>query len=69
MLVTLKCNFKITTTQIVDKYISAEIPDPNKNRTLYDIVMRNMIHEPCGDWCLVDGKCLKHYSEMNFTLK
>jgi len=28
MLVTLKYNFKITTPQIVDKYISAEIPDP-----------------------------------------
>jgi len=61
MLITLKYNFKITTTQIVDKYISAEIPDPNENRILHDIVMRNMIHGPCGDWCLVDGKCSKHY--------
>ncbi|KYN16225.1 DNA repair and recombination protein pif1, mitochondrial [Trachymyrmex cornetzi] len=61
MLVTLKYNFKITTPQIVDKYISAEIPDPCENRILHDIVMKHMIHGPCGDWCLVDGKCSKHY--------
>ncbi|XP_029174062.1 uncharacterized protein LOC114942791 [Nylanderia fulva] len=23
--------------------------------------MRHMIHGPCGDWCLVDGCCSKHY--------
>ncbi|XP_025265716.1 uncharacterized protein LOC112638349 [Camponotus floridanus] len=61
ILITLKYNFKITTPQIVDKYISAEIPDPNENRILHDIVMRHMIHGPCGDWCLVDGKCSKNY--------
>ncbi|XP_071582207.1 uncharacterized protein [Temnothorax nylanderi] len=38
-----------------------EIPDPCENRNLHDIVMRHMIHGPCGDWCLVDGKCSKHY--------
>jgi len=61
LLVTLNYNFKITTPQIIDKYISAEIPDPCENHALHDIVMRHMIHGPCGDWCLVDGKCSKHY--------
>jgi len=23
--------------------------------------MRHMIHGPCGDWCLIDGQCSKHY--------
>ena len=23
--------------------------------------MRNMIHGPCGDWCLDNGNCSKHY--------
>ena len=23
--------------------------------------MKNMIHEPCADWCKVDGKCSKHF--------
>ncbi|KMQ89447.1 hypothetical protein RF55_10925 [Lasius niger] len=61
LLITLKYNFKITTSQIVDKYISAEIPDPDENRILHDIVMKHMIHGPCGDWCLVDGRCSKHF--------
>lgn len=61
MLIILKQNFKITTPEIVDKYISVEIPDPGENRILHDIVMRHMIHGPCGDWCLVDEKCSKHF--------
>ncbi|XP_071582399.1 uncharacterized protein [Temnothorax nylanderi] len=61
MLITLKRNFKITTSEIVDKYISAEIPDPCENHNLHNIIMRHMIHGPCGDWCLIDGKCSKHY--------
>ncbi|XP_067216604.1 uncharacterized protein [Linepithema humile] len=51
---------------IVDKYISAEIPDPSDNCILHDIVMKHMIHGPCGDWCLVDGKCSKHYPKSYF---
>ena len=23
--------------------------------------MKNMIHGPCGDWCMVDDKCSKHF--------
>jgi len=61
ILITLKYNYKITTPQIVDKYISAEIPDPSENRVSHDIVMRHMIRGPCGDWCLIDGRCSKHY--------
>ena len=57
-----KHNFKITTPEIIDKYISADIPDPRENNSnLHDIVMKHMIHGPCGDWCLVDGRCSKHY--------
>ncbi|XP_011859026.1 PREDICTED: uncharacterized protein LOC105556539, partial [Vollenhovia emeryi] len=45
----------------VDKFISAEIPDPNKNENLHNIVMKHMIHGPCGDWCIVNDKCSKHF--------
>ncbi|XP_070165618.1 LOW QUALITY PROTEIN: uncharacterized protein [Polyergus mexicanus] len=54
-------NYQDAMAIIVDKYISAEIPDPSENRILYNIVMRHMIHGPCGDWCLVNGQCSKHY--------
>lgn len=61
LLVTLKHDSKITIPETVDKYISAEVPNAAENPILYEIVMRNMIHGPCGDWCLEKGKCTKHY--------
>ncbi|XP_058810410.1 uncharacterized protein LOC131675446 [Phymastichus coffea] len=57
LLITLEQGYKITTPEIVDKYISAEIPIEIRDPRLFDIVMRNMIHGPCGDWCMKDGKC------------
>lgn len=61
MLVKLKQNSKISSSEIVDRYISAEIPNPDENKILHDIVIRNMIHGPCGDWCILNGKCSKHF--------
>ncbi|XP_011858756.1 PREDICTED: uncharacterized protein LOC105556283 [Vollenhovia emeryi] len=61
MLVTLKQNCKISNSETVDEYISAEIPDPAIDKNLYEIVMKNMIHGPCGDWCMVNRKCSKHF--------
>ncbi|XP_011859010.1 PREDICTED: uncharacterized protein LOC105556523, partial [Vollenhovia emeryi] len=61
MLVTLKQNCKISNSETVDKPISAEIPDPAIDKNLYEIVMKNMIHGPCGDWCMVNRKCSKHF--------
>ncbi|XP_044014008.1 uncharacterized protein LOC122856401 [Aphidius gifuensis] len=66
LLLTLRQNSKITTPAIVDKFISAEIPDPNKYPRLYEIVKKNMVHGPCGDWCLNEKeKCSKHYPKEN----
>lgn len=50
-----------------DVIISAEIPDPNNDKALYDIVMKNMIHGPCGvenPLCpyMKDRKCTKKFS-------
>ncbi|XP_051154931.1 uncharacterized protein LOC127277677 [Leptopilina boulardi] len=57
----LKPNSKITTPEIVDKFISAEIPHPTDNPRLHNIIDANMIHGPCGDWCLdKNGKCSKN---------
>ncbi|XP_044005456.1 uncharacterized protein LOC122850362 [Aphidius gifuensis] len=53
---------RITTTVSVDKFIVAEIPNSSDDQILYKIVMKNMIHGPCGDWCKnEDGICTKHF--------
>ncbi|XP_062518309.1 uncharacterized protein LOC134193499 [Corticium candelabrum] len=50
----------------IDAAISAELPDPNSDKVLFDIVMTNMIHGPCGRMdkhspCMRDGACTKRY--------
>ncbi|CAK1583611.1 unnamed protein product [Parnassius mnemosyne] len=48
----------------IDNVIRAEIPDPEQDPLLYDIVKANMIHGPCGSLnhkspCMKDGS---HFS-------
>ncbi|XP_058796825.1 uncharacterized protein LOC131667435 [Phymastichus coffea] len=57
LLLTLKYAYKITTPEIVNKFISAELPDKERDPLLYDIVVKNMTHAPCGDWCMINNKC------------
>lgn len=50
----------------IDDVICAEIPDLEADPELYEIVIKNMIHGPCGNFnkespCMVDGKCSKRY--------
>ncbi|XP_058809685.1 uncharacterized protein LOC131674888 [Phymastichus coffea] len=61
LLVTLKHAYKIITPEIVNKFISAELPDKELDPILYDIVVKNMTHGPCGDWCMVNNKCSKKF--------
>ncbi|XP_058808397.1 uncharacterized protein LOC131673993 [Phymastichus coffea] len=46
---------------MVNKFISAELPNKDTDPILYDIVVKNMIHGPCGDWCMVNNKCSKKF--------
>lgn len=50
----------------IDEVISAEIPDPNIDKDLYDIVVKQMVHGLCGALntqspCMKNSLCSKKY--------
>jgi ATP-dependent DNA helicase PIF1 len=50
----------------IDNVISAELPDPKRDPRLFEIIVKNMVHGPCGSVnpnspCMKDGKCTKRY--------
>lgn len=56
---------KLVSNQI-DSIISAELPDPEADPQLFEIISKNMIHGPCGAFntgspCMKEGKCTKKY--------
>ncbi|KAL3651616.1 hypothetical protein CASFOL_004618 [Castilleja foliolosa] len=58
--------YKVRDAADVDKYISAEIPDPMVDPELHKIVTDFMIHGPCGlagptSPCMRDGQCSKSF--------
>ncbi|GMF24376.1 unnamed protein product [Phytophthora fragariaefolia] len=57
---------KPRTREIIDKVVSAELPDPETNPQLYDTILTCMMHGPCGAAnlscaCMKHGKCTKGY--------
>ncbi|KAK1354048.1 hypothetical protein POM88_047304 [Heracleum sosnowskyi] len=66
MLVWLDAKSKTALQNNVDKYVSAEIPDPLKDPNGYAAVKQFMIHGPCGrefnkSPCMKDFKCVRHF--------
>ena len=47
-LIILESDFVPRNREDIDKTVSAEIPDPEINPKLYEIIKRNNIHGPCG---------------------
>lgn len=50
----------------IDEVISAELPDQETDPELFETIIRNMIHGPCGSLnpnspCMKDGRCTKRY--------
>jgi len=50
----------------IDAIICAEIPDPETDPEVYEVVTTNMIHEPCGNHnressCMIENKCSKRF--------
>jgi hypothetical protein len=51
---------------MIDRYISAEIPDPRLDPLGYALVAEHMIHGPCGTSnprcpCMKNNRCSKHF--------
>ncbi|XP_077977577.1 uncharacterized protein LOC144433142 [Glandiceps talaboti] len=64
MLIILHPSAKPTSPSDYDKFVSAEIPDPNLLPTLHQVVTSHMIHGPCGQInspCMRDNKCTKRF--------
>ena len=48
LLITLHQDNKIHSPDDINKFVSAEIPNPEINPQLYQAVMKHMVHGPCG---------------------
>ena len=66
ILLTLNEQVKIVNATDIDEVVFAEIPNIQTHPTLYEYVVKHMMHVPCwllnpNSVCIKDGKCIKHY--------
>lgn len=54
-LIILADSYQLLTPEAYDHLVSAEIPDPATNNYLYSIVIKHMMHGPCGS----NSSCMK----------
>ncbi|AQK41222.1 hypothetical protein ZEAMMB73_Zm00001d024457 [Zea mays] len=60
---------KLTVPDQYDTVISAELPDKNRFPELFDMVVKHMMHGPCGhlnmqNTCMKNGSCKCHYPRL-----
>ncbi|XP_075512261.1 uncharacterized protein LOC142547728 [Primulina tabacum] len=66
MLIILRQDSKINGPENFDYYVSAELPNKDKNPNLHNFVVKYMMHGPCGDLnkkntCMIAGRCKSNY--------
>ncbi|XP_073156641.1 uncharacterized protein [Henckelia pumila] len=66
MLIILKQEYKINSADQFDDYVSAELPQKENNPRLFNLVVKHMMHGPCGylnktNSCMINGQCKSHY--------
>ena len=60
IVVTLADACKPRDPSVIDRMVSAELPDPRVSPELHAIVRQHMIHS-CSARCLTDGRCTSHF--------
>ncbi|XP_066933722.1 uncharacterized protein [Clytia hemisphaerica] len=66
ILIHFAAEFKLRNADDIDRLICAQLPDPETEPELYEIIKSNMIHGPCGvlndrSPCMIDGSCSKGF--------
>lgn len=66
MLIWLHDKDKPKSIEDIDTLVSAEIPDPEKDKIGHEAVKNYMIHGPCGkdkrdSPCMVNDRCSRHF--------
>ncbi|XP_075099144.1 uncharacterized protein LOC142176012 [Nicotiana tabacum] len=65
-LIILADEHKLLTPESYDKFVCAELPDSKKDRDLYSLVIKHMMHGPCGklnptNICMKNNNCKFKY--------
>lgn len=68
-LVILQPSSKLLTPEAYDRFVSAELPDKDADPYLYGLVVKHMMHGPCGELnnenvCMKDGVCKNSYPKL-----
>jgi hypothetical protein len=66
MIIFLHENSKLRTVEDIDSLLCAELPNKNTHPELYTLVLKHLVHGPCGALnpfapCMVNGKCSKNF--------
>jgi hypothetical protein len=71
MLIFLESADKPRTPMDYDKFVSANIPNPDTDKRLYESVSKHMLHGPCSSRCIRNGSCSKRFPKQysDFTVE